>query len=211
MSTTSGWTANMRSRLSHQSHFASIRTARDSLTPPTQRRRSTHLSRIVPRSACSQATSAACSTKTCPTASPTSPATLSSPTPQRHPKPQWWRNVSSLIMCANPGVFFLTNRKSGATFSTYMISLIAVLLLPCSAWSVLLQSCSGLVLTLMTLVTLLEIHWLWTRRQTAAYLNTAPIIIRLTAAGHLKLCVCKKCNKLTWMYLHNVFSMPLTC
>lgn len=55
---------------------------------------------------------------------------------------------------------FLTNRKSGATFSTYMISLIAVLLLPCSAWSVLLQSCSGLVLTLMTLVTLLEIHWL---------------------------------------------------
>uniref|UniRef100_A0A3Q1EZ58 Thy-1 cell surface antigen n=1 Tax=Acanthochromis polyacanthus TaxID=80966 RepID=A0A3Q1EZ58_9TELE len=34
------------------------------------------------------------------------------------------------------------------------------LLLPCSAWSVLLQSCSGLLLTLMTLPTLLEIHWL---------------------------------------------------
>uniref|UniRef100_A0A8D3CW16 Thy-1 membrane glycoprotein n=1 Tax=Scophthalmus maximus TaxID=52904 RepID=A0A8D3CW16_SCOMX len=34
------------------------------------------------------------------------------------------------------------------------------LLLPCSAWSVLLQSCSGLLLTLMTLLLLLEIHWL---------------------------------------------------
>ncbi|XP_074467530.1 thy-1 membrane glycoprotein [Sebastes fasciatus] len=34
------------------------------------------------------------------------------------------------------------------------------LLLPCSAWSVLLQSCSGLLLTLMTLPLLLEIHWL---------------------------------------------------
>lgn len=55
---------------------------------------------------------------------------------------------------------FLTNRKHGAAFLTCMISLIAVLLLPCSAWSVLLQSCSGLVLTLMTLFMLLEIHWL---------------------------------------------------
>ncbi|CAK6953862.1 hypothetical protein FQA47_000371 [Scomber scombrus] len=34
------------------------------------------------------------------------------------------------------------------------------LLLPCTAWSVLLQSCSGLLLTLMTLPMLLEIHWL---------------------------------------------------
>ncbi|CAI5643830.1 unnamed protein product, partial [Oreochromis niloticus] len=34
------------------------------------------------------------------------------------------------------------------------------LLLPCSAWSVLLQSCSGLLLTLMTFPMLLEIHWL---------------------------------------------------
>ncbi|XP_070700138.1 thy-1 membrane glycoprotein-like [Pempheris klunzingeri] len=34
------------------------------------------------------------------------------------------------------------------------------LLLPCSTWSVLLQSCSGLLLTLMTLPMLLEIHWL---------------------------------------------------
>uniref|UniRef100_A0A3B4U8R7 Immunoglobulin V-set domain-containing protein n=1 Tax=Seriola dumerili TaxID=41447 RepID=A0A3B4U8R7_SERDU len=34
------------------------------------------------------------------------------------------------------------------------------LLLPCSAWSVLLQSCHGLLLTLMTLPMLLEIHWL---------------------------------------------------
>ncbi|CAB1431849.1 unnamed protein product [Pleuronectes platessa] len=34
------------------------------------------------------------------------------------------------------------------------------LLLPCSAWSILLQSCSGLLLTLMTLPMLLEIHWL---------------------------------------------------
>uniref|UniRef100_A0A3Q3SFG5 Thy-1 cell surface antigen n=1 Tax=Mastacembelus armatus TaxID=205130 RepID=A0A3Q3SFG5_9TELE len=34
------------------------------------------------------------------------------------------------------------------------------LLLPCSAWSVLLQSCSGLLLTLMTLGMLLENHWL---------------------------------------------------
>ncbi|CAN9501477.1 unnamed protein product [Ophioblennius macclurei] len=33
------------------------------------------------------------------------------------------------------------------------------LLLPCSAWSVLLQSCSGLLLTLMTLYMLQEIHW----------------------------------------------------
>uniref|UniRef100_A0A3Q3R308 Thy-1 cell surface antigen n=1 Tax=Monopterus albus TaxID=43700 RepID=A0A3Q3R308_MONAL len=32
------------------------------------------------------------------------------------------------------------------------------LLLPCSAWSVLLQNCSGLLLTLMTLPMLLEIH-----------------------------------------------------
>lgn len=37
--------------------------------------------------------------------------------------------------------------------------LIAVLLLPCSAWSVLLQSCSGLMLTFMTLPVLLETHW----------------------------------------------------
>ncbi|KAK5887392.1 thy-1 membrane glycoprotein [Pseudochaenichthys georgianus] len=34
------------------------------------------------------------------------------------------------------------------------------LLLPCSAWSVLFQSCSGLMLTLMTLPMLLDIHWL---------------------------------------------------
>ncbi|XP_072230960.1 thy-1 membrane glycoprotein [Leuresthes tenuis] len=34
------------------------------------------------------------------------------------------------------------------------------LLLPCSAWSVLLQSCSGLLLTLMTLPVLVEILWL---------------------------------------------------
>lgn len=74
-------------------------------------------------------------------------------------------------------------------FSTCMISLIAELLLPCSAWSVLLQSCSGLALTLMTLVPLLDIHWLWTRRQAAAHLNTTTIIIRLTAVGLLNLCV----------------------
>lgn len=41
-----------------------------------------------------------------------------------------------------------------------LFCLIAELLLPCSAWSVLLQSCSGLLLTLMTLLLLLEIHWL---------------------------------------------------
>lgn len=74
-------------------------------------------------------------------------------------------------------------------FSTCMISLIAELLLPCSAWSVLLQSCSGLALTLMTLVPLLDIYWLWTRRQAAAHLNTATIIIWLTAVGLLNLCV----------------------
>uniref|UniRef100_A0A667ZFQ2 Thy-1 cell surface antigen n=1 Tax=Myripristis murdjan TaxID=586833 RepID=A0A667ZFQ2_9TELE len=34
------------------------------------------------------------------------------------------------------------------------------LLLPCSALSVLLQSCSGLLLTFMTLPMLLEFHWL---------------------------------------------------
>ncbi|KAM8897734.1 thy-1 membrane glycoprotein [Spinachia spinachia] len=34
------------------------------------------------------------------------------------------------------------------------------LLLPCSGWSVLLQSCSGLMLTLMTLPMLLEFHGL---------------------------------------------------
>ncbi|KAK7925539.1 hypothetical protein WMY93_007849 [Mugilogobius chulae] len=39
------------------------------------------------------------------------------------------------------------------------------LLLPCSAWSVLLQSCSGLWLTLMTLPMLLGINWLQTRCQ----------------------------------------------
>uniref|UniRef100_A0A665UCD0 Immunoglobulin V-set domain-containing protein n=1 Tax=Echeneis naucrates TaxID=173247 RepID=A0A665UCD0_ECHNA len=34
------------------------------------------------------------------------------------------------------------------------------LLLPCCAWSILLQSYSGLLLTLVTLPMLLEIHWL---------------------------------------------------
>lgn len=43
---------------------------------------------------------------------------------------------------------------------TCIIFLIAELLLPCSAWSVLLQSCSGLLLTLMALLMLLESHWL---------------------------------------------------
>lgn len=43
----------------------------------------------------------------------------------------------------------------------YVFSLIAELLLPCSAWSVLLQSCSGLLLTLMILGVLLESHWMW--------------------------------------------------
>lgn len=75
------------------------------------------------------------------------------------------------------------------SFSNCMISLIAELLLPCSAWSVLLQSCSGLALTLMTLVPLLGVHWLWTRHQAAAHLYAATIIIWLTAVGLLSLCV----------------------
>lgn len=63
----------------------------------------------------------------------------------------------------------LPNGKSNFTCNIkYSDSVIATktsvvdkkLLLPCSAWSVLLQSCSGLLLTLMTLPMLLEIHWL---------------------------------------------------
>ncbi len=91
---------------------------------------------------------------------------------------------------------------------TCIIFLIAELLLPCSAWSVLLQSCSGLLLTLMTLPMLLEIHWLWTRRQTAAYVNTAPIIIRWLILDSpevvLLCCVCTTCNEC-------VFGMSQAC
>ncbi len=189
MSTTSGWIANMRFPLSHQNHFASIPRAKDSLTPPTQRRSSTPPSRNAPKSASSQATSVACCLKTCPTASPTSPATSNLPTQARRPKPQWLRKVSCLCsLCTTAAhilLFYTRKRKhlsdcqtKRSPFWTCIIFLIAELLLPCSAWSVLLQSCSGLLLTLMTLPMLLEIHWLWTRHQTAAYVNAAPIIIR---------------------------------
>ncbi|KAK2828525.1 hypothetical protein Q5P01_019559 [Channa striata] len=63
----------------------------------------------------------------------------------------------------------LPNGKSNFTCSIKQANLTTVsktsvvekkLLLPCASWSVLLQSCSGLLLTLMTLPMLLEIHWL---------------------------------------------------
>lgn len=223
MSTTSGWIANMRSPLSHQNHFASIQMVKDSLTPPTQTRSSMRPSRNVPKSASFQATSVACCLKTCPTASPTSLATSNMPTQPRHQKPQWLRKVSCL--CSSSLVItpvhillflqreniWLTAKKKCSSFSTCAISLIAELLLPCSAWSVLLQSCSGLVLTLVTLPMLLEIHWLWTRRQTAAYVNTAPTIIWWLLLDSLKLCVCTKCNELIWVYVHYIFGMPQAC
>lgn len=79
--------------------------------------------------------------------------------------------------------------------------LIAELLLPCSAWSVLLQSCSGLLLTLMTLPMLLEMHWLWTRRQIAAYINNAPMIIwwLLSDSPHVMYSTYIKYNESDWM------------
>ncbi|KAF6728820.1 hypothetical protein FQA47_000371 [Oryzias melastigma] len=48
--------------------------------------------------------------------------------------------------------------ESGTATKTSVVE--KMLLLPCSAWSVLFQSCSGLLLTLMTLPVLLETHWL---------------------------------------------------
>uniref|UniRef100_A0AAV2JEM8 Junctional adhesion molecule A n=1 Tax=Knipowitschia caucasica TaxID=637954 RepID=A0AAV2JEM8_KNICA len=50
------------------------------------------------------------------------------------------------------------------------------LLLPCSAWSVLLQSCSGLQLTWMTLPLLLGINWLQTRARTAVDMIVWPLV-----------------------------------
>lgn len=96
MSTISGWIANMRFPLSHQSHFANIQMAKDSLTPPTQTRSSTPPSGSVPKSASFPATSVACCLKTCPMASPTSLATSNMPTQPQHQKPQWLRKVSYL-------------------------------------------------------------------------------------------------------------------
>uniref|UniRef100_A0A1A8LB44 Thy-1 cell surface antigen n=3 Tax=Nothobranchius TaxID=28779 RepID=A0A1A8LB44_9TELE len=56
---------------------------------------------------------------------------------------------------------FTCNIKQGESSTATKTSVVdKMLLLPCSAWSVLLQSCSGLLLTLMTLPLLLEIHGL---------------------------------------------------
>ncbi|XP_029704891.1 thy-1 membrane glycoprotein [Takifugu rubripes] len=56
---------------------------------------------------------------------------------------------------------FTCNIKYGNSSTVSKTSVVEKkLLLPCSAWSVLLQSCSGLLLTLMTLRVLLECHWL---------------------------------------------------
>uniref|UniRef100_A0A1A8ELK3 Thy-1 cell surface antigen n=1 Tax=Nothobranchius korthausae TaxID=1143690 RepID=A0A1A8ELK3_9TELE len=56
---------------------------------------------------------------------------------------------------------FTCNIKQGESSTATKTSKVdKMLLLPCSAWSVLLQSCSGLLLTLMTLPLLLEIHGL---------------------------------------------------
>uniref|UniRef100_A0A3Q1IP07 Thy-1 cell surface antigen n=1 Tax=Anabas testudineus TaxID=64144 RepID=A0A3Q1IP07_ANATE len=55
---------------------------------------------------------------------------------------------------------FTCNIKQTDSATAFKTSVVEKkLLLPCSAWSVLLQSCSGLLLTLMTLLMLLEIHW----------------------------------------------------
>lgn len=56
---------------------------------------------------------------------------------------------------SNPGMLRIKGCPSEPAFVH-----LAELLLPCSAWSVLFQSCSGLMLTLMTLCMLLEIQWL---------------------------------------------------
>ncbi|XP_069572513.1 thy-1 membrane glycoprotein [Brachyistius frenatus] len=56
---------------------------------------------------------------------------------------------------------FTCNIKQGDSAIAVKTSVVEKkLLLPCSAWSVLLQSCSRLLLTLMTFPMLLEIHWL---------------------------------------------------
>ncbi|KAF7667375.1 hypothetical protein LDENG_00066840 [Lucifuga dentata] len=55
---------------------------------------------------------------------------------------------------------FTCNIKQDTTTATKTSVVEKKLLLPCSAWSILLQSCSGLLLTLMMLPMLLEIHWL---------------------------------------------------
>lgn len=158
MSTTSAWIANMHSLQSRRNHFANTQMANDSSTPRTQMSSSTPPLRIVPRCASSLATSAGCCSKICPTGSPTSPATSNMPTRAQRQRPQWWRKVSwpcqSLCQLS-------TSMCTSFYSSSCCISLIAELLLPCSAWSVLLQSCSGLLLTLMILGVLLESHWLW--------------------------------------------------
>lgn len=170
MRTISGWTASMRFLLSRQSHFANTQTANDSLTPPIQTRSSTPPSRTVPKSASFPATSAACCLKTCPVASPTSPATSNMPIQPQHQKPWWLWKVSCLsllsLLIAAVHILLFYKQKIIERLPTKMIILlklhyfflIAELLLPCSAWSVLLQSCSGQLLTLMTLSMLLEIY-----------------------------------------------------
>lgn len=110
MRTTSGWTANMQFHLSQKS-FASTRRVNDSSTPLTQRRSSTPPSGTVPKPASSQATSVACCLRTCPPASPTSPATSNWLTLRpRQPKPQWSRRVrcfSSRSFTTHTHVHFL--------------------------------------------------------------------------------------------------------
>uniref|UniRef100_A0A3P9HKK5 Thy-1 cell surface antigen n=1 Tax=Oryzias latipes TaxID=8090 RepID=A0A3P9HKK5_ORYLA len=55
---------------------------------------------------------------------------------------------------------FTCNIKQAESATATKTSVVEkMLLLPCSAWSVLLQSCSGLMLTFMTLPVLLETHW----------------------------------------------------
>uniref|UniRef100_A0A4W6BUR2 Thy-1 cell surface antigen n=1 Tax=Lates calcarifer TaxID=8187 RepID=A0A4W6BUR2_LATCA len=67
-----------------------------------------------------------------------------------------------VILNTNKNIWWLLGKKKKKFLflNLHYFFLIAELLLPCSAWSVLLQSCSGLLLTLMTLPMLLEIHWL---------------------------------------------------
>lgn len=77
----------------------------------------------------------------------------------------------SLIVLCNYALPVILNAKRKQLFFWNDIFLFCFysteLLLPCSAWSILLQNCNGLLLTLMTLSTLL-----WSRHHTAAYVNT---------------------------------------
>lgn len=116
--TTSGWTASTHFQLSHRNPSANTRRARGSSTPPTRTRSSTPPTRTAPKPVSFQATSAACCSRTCPKASPTSPATSGWATQLQPPKPQWWRKVSCppvtvIVLCSCALPVILLAKKQG--------------------------------------------------------------------------------------------------